>query len=185
MFKKYNKFYLFIKVKNPFKKKKLFFFIKKNFHTTGFKKLIIKTQNNKLFSYNWNKRFYFKFWHENNLSYLCKTNFKKKYYCFLSIYKYFYIKLKFYGKTFRWIFSKKKIRFKVQKAHKTYVLFKYLKFKKKRKFKFKLRIYWITDKKKLINIIKKIKYVNLFTKKGLRILKTKLFKKKGKVSGYM
>lgn len=108
-----------------------------------------------------------------------------KYKPFLAAFRYFFIKVRFYGKSFRWIFTKKKIKFKVQKAHKTYILFKHLRFSRKKKLKLKLRIFRVNDKTNMILNIKKIKYINLFTKKGLRVLKTKLYKKKGKISGYM
>lgn len=41
------------------------------------------------------------------------------------------------------------------------------------------------EKTRMNNFVKEVKYSNLFTRKGLRVLKTKFFKKKGKVSGYM
>lgn len=114
-----------------------------------------------------------------------KTPLRHRFKKTLHAFRYLFFKVKFFGKSFRWIFTKKKIKFKIQKAHKTYVLFSHLRFTRKKKFKFKVRSYFIFDKKKMDNHVKKIKYSNLFTKKGLRVLKTKFFKKKGKVSGYM
>lgn len=135
--------------------------------------------------YTYNKYFYFANPLLYPLSFTLKHSFKFKYKPFIGIFRYFFIKIRFYGKTFRWIFTKKKIKFKVQKAHKTYILFKHLRFSRKKKLKLKLRIFLLNDKTNMILCLKKIKYVNLFTKKGLRVLRTKLFKKKGKVSGYM
>lgn len=137
------------------------------------------------FYYTLNRYFYFSNPVSCSRAFVLGHSFIFKYKPFLAIFRYFFIKVRFYGKSFRWIFTKKKIKFKVQKAHKTYILFKYLKFARKKKLKLKLRIYRLNDKMNMILNIKKIKYINLFTKKGLRVLKTKLYKKKGKVSGYM
>lgn len=114
-----------------------------------------------------------------------KTPLRHRFKKTLHAFRYLFFKVKFFGKSFRWIFTKKKIKFKVQKAHKTYVLFKFLRFSKKKKFKFKVRAYYFFEKLKMNNFVKEVKYSNLFTRKGLRVLKTKFFKKKGKVSGYM
>lgn len=102
-----------------------------------------------------------------------------------SVFRYFFLKVQFFGKTFRWVFYKNKIKFRVQRAHKVFLLVRSLRFKKKKKLKFKLRIFNKLDFCALISILKKIKYINIFTKKGLRVLKTRLKKKRGKISGYM
>lgn len=126
-----------------------------------------------------------------NIYCLKKNNFflKKLYfnlfYEYINIFKYLFVKIKFYGKTFKWLFFKKRLKFKVQKAHKVLILFKYLQFKKKKKLKIKIRLYNFYDKYKLISILKKIKYINIFTKKGLRVLKTLFKKKRGKISSYV
>lgn len=185
MFKKPYRQYLFNKEKKLFKKKKNYFKNPQNYFSFFFFNNSFILKNDKtIFFYFISSYFYQKYPDKKNFFFFNKF-FKIKYLNILSSFRYFFLKLKFYGKTFKWIFHKKKMKFRIQKPHRSQILFHFLKFKKKKKLKFKLRILCAKDKKVFINIIKQIKYLNIFTKKGMRVLKTFYNKKKGKVSGYM
>lgn len=185
MFKKPNRSYLFKQWKLKYVKKSIFFKYQKPFCSNFILENSTILYDKFMYIYNINNFFFQKININLNSTYYLNKTFIKKYFWLISCFKYFFLKLRFYGKTFKWIFSKKKIKFRVQKPHRSIILFKNLKFKKKKKLKFKLRIFNLRDKKAFINCIKQIKYINIFTKKGMRILKMPLNKKKGKVSGYM
>lgn len=185
MFNKPHRQYLFNKKIPEFKLKKNYFKLQKKYISFFFfdDSVILKNKTINFF-YFWNN-YLFQKYPNIQFHFFFNKFFKIKYLNILAPFRYFFLKLKFYGKTFKWVFNKKKIKFRIQKPHRSQILFKYLKFKKKRKLKFKLRILCNNDKKTFINLIKQIKYLNIFTKKGMRVLKTVYNKKKGKVSGYM
>ena len=187
MFKKYSRFYLkkYNKINKKRNKKVYDYYSLENFKFyINFKHYIIKNKKT-IYNLIYNKYFFYKLPNNNSKGFLNKLFFKKRFSSILSMFKYFFIKIKFYGKSFRWIFSKKKIRFKVLKSHYTYILIKHFRFKKKKKFKIKIKTFLVSDKKYYIDKLKYIKMIDVYTKKGLRVLKTVLPKKRGKISTYM
>ena len=112
-------------------------------------------------------------------------NFKKN--LFKNIINFFFLykfnKLRYFGKTYRIIFKKNCLIFKVGRSHKTILnynnyYYKVLK-KKKNKYFFKTSCYFM---KKFIKLVYKARKPNLYTKRGLKISKVKIKKRFGKVS---
>lgn len=172
-------------LKKPIKMKKRNFkikFKKFNFIQPNYKFALIINKATVFMFYN---KFFFFFTPKVKRYFFLKKCFKYLFKAQTHISKYFFFKIKFFGKTFKWIFTRKKIKFKVQKAHKTFIIFKNWKFKKKKKFKFKIRYFLKKDFLNMKNNLKKIKPINIFTKKGLKLLKYIRYKKKGKISTYM
>lgn len=95
---------------------------------------------------------------------------------------YFYEKIKFTGKGFRIRYKKKKklIKFFFGRSHLTWIFFRNIKLKRPHKYKFiiskssKTKLLFLTKK------IKNIKPINIYTKRGLRTKRQKIYKRKGK-----
>jgi ribosomal protein L6P/L9E len=109
--------------------------------------------------------------------------FKKIMFSFMfSLNSYFFEKIKFTGKGYRIRYrrNKKLIRFFFGRSHITWVKFRNIKLKKPHKYKFiilkncKLRLF-LTAK-----LIKNIKPINIYTKRGLRSSRQKIYKRIGK-----
>lgn len=186
-FQKYNCFYKYRKKISIFKKYKTIKLSKGNkvklLACMNIFPTIIKKNRYEVYLHS-NNFFYKNInWYNNTFAYEYEIRdlFRKE----LQSFFYVYLKLRFYGKTFKWLFFKRKLRFKVQKAHRSYILFKSMLIKRKKKLKLKFRLLSLKDKKRFWLCIKEIKPVNLFTKKGFRILKTVLRKKQGKISTYV
>ena len=100
---------------------------------------------------------------------------------------YFFIKIKFKGKGFKIKYNKKLklIKFYFGRSHMTFFKLKKIKLKKINKYKFFLRNFnynWL--KKKAIEITK-IKPVNIYTLRGIRLSRQIIKKRKGKKSSYI
>lgn len=103
---------------------------------------------------------------------------------FIYYYTYKFNKIRYYGKTYRFLFYKKFIMFRVGRSHLTNVFFNkdsYFLVKKKKNL-----IYIKTKNKKCYEDLKykinKIKKINMYTKRGVRLNKYKFNKRYGKVS---
>ena len=162
------------------KKVKLFFIYKKFF-------FVIIKHNNTLLKKNSNffgvflqneKIFFFK--KNKNIHPEPKNeNFFKKVQIFLrQLYLYNFCKIKFTGKGYKIKKKKNLFSFLFNRSHRTKIWFFGFFFKKFKKYK----IYIQSSQKlyKSINDTLKIRYVNIFTKRGLRLVRQKIFKKKGK-----
>jgi hypothetical protein len=116
-------------------------------------------------------------------------NFYEKYFSkFLKlIEKYVFLKIKFKGKGFRIkIFRKLKIiKFYFGRSHITFFKFRKLKIKKVTKYKFLLKSLNPLKFKQICTKVIKIKPMNVFTLRGLRISKQIIYKRKGKKGSYI
>ena len=113
------------------------------------------------------------------------TNKLRSQFFMVSIHRIFFKKFKFKGKTYRIRILKNKLKMFFNRSHKTFLYFtKFIKFKKIRKFKFKLSFIFKNDVSFFIHFIKKIRLYNIFTSRGITLNKSFFFKKKGKVSTY-
>ena len=105
---------------------------------------------------------------------------------FFSFNYFFFKKFKFTGKGYKIkkVKYKKSFQFFFGYSHKIYLIAGGCQLRKLTKYK----LFLISNNKKKINkvtlIIKKIKPINLFTKRGLRAMKQKVFKRPGKKSTY-
>jgi ribosomal protein L6P/L9E len=98
---------------------------------------------------------------------------------------YFFQKIKFTGKGYKIKKKKKSIKFFFGRSHLTTIFFKKISIKRLTKYK----LFFFTKKYetvKFINsLIKKIRKINIYTKRGLRFSRQKIYKKTGKKSSYM
>lgn len=148
------------------------------------KNIILVSNKNKIFIDKWsnsivliNKETQFYFTKINNILYKF----------FKSFNSFFFNKIKFKGKGFRIKFYKKikLVKFFFGKSHKTFYLFKNIKIKKINKYKF---IILSLNKKKVNDIsnnITKIKNINVYTLRGLRLSRQIINKRKGKKGTYI
>ena len=138
--------------------------------------LIIKKNNTKLIII-FNNFFFYKFF--NFITYNILQ------YIIYNIYTYINYKIFFLGKTFRFLIKNKKINFFFNRSHITIIFFKnFCKIKKIKKNKFIIYFLNYIDIGVFKKYIKKIRLVNIFTKRGIRLSKSFFFKKKGKISTY-
>jgi ribosomal protein L6P/L9E len=100
---------------------------------------------------------------------------------------YFFIKIKFKGKGFKIKFNKKLrlIKFFFGRSHVTFYKLKKLKLKKINKYKFLLKGLNLSKLKKNASNITKIKPVNVYTLRGIRVSRQYISKRKGKKSSYI
>lgn len=100
---------------------------------------------------------------------------------------YFFIKIKFKGKGFKIKFNKKLkiIKFYFGKSHMTFFKLKKIKLKKITKYKFILKNLNFWKLKTNALKITKIKPVNVYTLRGIRLSKQMISKRKGKKSSYI
>lgn len=105
--------------------------------------------------------------------------FSKDLFSFLNqFYKYKYFKVRFVGKGYK-IKKKKKIFFLLfNRSHRTRIWWRHIFFKKFKKYKMYLKGTYFCNA--LSHNLLKIRKINIFTKKGLRLTRQKKFKKKGK-----
>lgn len=97
----------------------------------------------------------------------------------------FFKKFSFVGKTYRFLKKKKKLRFIFNRAHRTIIYFNnFFKIRKKKKTKCKFWFFFFNDLGFFIGFLKKIRRVNIFTKRGIKINRLPFLKKKGKKSAY-
>lgn len=106
---------------------------------------------------------------------------------FRSLNCYFFKKIKFKGKGFRIKFFKKikLIKFYFGRSHKTFMFLKKIKRKKINKYKF---ILYSIIRQKTLNVsikITKIKKINFYTLRGIRLSRQIIFKRKGKKGTYI
>lgn len=98
---------------------------------------------------------------------------------------YFFQKIKFTGKGYKIKKKKKSIKFFFGRSHLTTIFFKKISIRRLTKYK----LFFFTKKYetvKFINsLIKKIRKINIYTKRGLRFSRQKIYKKTGKKSSYM
>lgn len=101
------------------------------------------------------------------------------------IYKFFNLNLKFIGKTYKWFLIKDVFFLKFNRKNKTNLFFlNKLRFIKKSKLKKKI---FLLTQNELYFFHKYIYFTrryNIFTQRGLKLSKFKVFKKKGKISMY-
>lgn len=100
---------------------------------------------------------------------------------------YFFIKIKFKGKGFKIKFNKKLkiIKFYFGRSHMTFFKLKKIKLKKITKYKFILKNLNFTKLKTNASKITKIKPINVYTLRGIRLAKQIIRKRKGKKSSYI
>lgn len=188
LFQKYSYFFKYRPITSPFDKWQVIKRDKKKFNlsTHLFKNnIILSNYQNSKFSYTYNAKVYTKNFILNNNDFLFEHTIQTPFKIIFLMQRYIYLKMRFYGKTFKWLFYYRKVRFKVQKAHRSYLLFKNLIIKRKKKLKLKFRLLRLKDKTKFLISLNNIKPINIFTKRGFRVLKSKLFKKQGKISTYV
>lgn len=98
---------------------------------------------------------------------------------------YFFQKIKFTGKGYKIKKKKKSIKFFFGRSHLTTIFFKKINIRRLTKYK----LFFFTKKYetvKFINsLINKIRKINIYTKRGLRFSRQKIYKKTGKKSSYM
>ena len=98
---------------------------------------------------------------------------------------YFFQKIKFNGKGYKIKKKKKSIKFFFGKSHLTTIFFKKINIRRLTKYK----LFFYTKKyetiKFVFSLINKIRKINIYTKRGLRFSRQKIFKKTGKKSSYM
>lgn len=161
--------------------------------------LINKKKNKKIYIYNNNLYFYinnnFNLKIKKNSNSIIINNFKTKERILIekklienfikSWSAFFFQKIKFTGKGYKIKKKKKSIKFFFGKSHMTNIIFNKLIFKKLTKNK----ILILTKKKKIIeftrSLISKIRKISIYTKRGLRFSRQKIYKKTGKKSSYM
>lgn len=104
-----------------------------------------------------------------------------------TIFSFFFVKRRrffFVGKTYKFYKKKSKIRYYFNRSHKTILyFFKLISILKKKK-KYKIFFFSSADFFFYINFIKRIRKLNIFTRRGIKTSKLFLFKKKGKISSY-
>lgn len=100
---------------------------------------------------------------------------------------YFFIKIKFKGKGFKIKFNKKLkiIKFYFGRSHITVFKLKKIKLKKVTKYKFILKSLNLWKLKTNSIKITKIKPINVYTLRGIRLSKQSISKRKGKKSSYI
>ncbi len=98
---------------------------------------------------------------------------------------YFFQKIKFTGKGYKIKKKKKSIKFFFGRSHLTTIFFKKISIRRLTKYK----LFFFTKKYETIkfinSLIKKIRKINIYTKRGLRFSRQKIYKKTGKKSSYM
>lgn len=98
---------------------------------------------------------------------------------------YFFQKIKFTGKGYKIKKKKKSIKFFFGRSHLTTIFFKKINIKRLTKYK----LFFFTKKyetvKFISSLIKKVRKINIYTKRGLRFSRQKIYKKTGKKSSYM
>lgn len=168
--------------------------------------IIFKQKNNNLNIYLYNKLYfiylnnlnnknYYKYDNETNSLTIIKLlpnknmfymiNFLNQFLKSLNIY--FFFKIKFKGKGYRIRFYKKNkiVKFYFGKSHITFFFFKKLILKKISKYKFILKSPNQFNLKNTALKISRIKPINVYTLRGLRIARQKIFKRKGKKGSYI
>lgn len=100
---------------------------------------------------------------------------------------YFFFKIKFKGKGYRIRFYKKNkiVKFYFGKSHITFFFFKKLILKKISKYKFIIKNPNPFNLKNTAVKITKIKPINVYTLRGLRIARQTIYKRKGKKGSYI
>jgi ribosomal protein L6P/L9E len=100
---------------------------------------------------------------------------------------YFFIKIKFKGKGFKIKFNKKLkiIKFYFGRSHMTFFKLKKIKLKKITKYKFILKNLNLSKLKANSMKITRIKPINVYTLRGIRLSKQIIRKRKGKKSSYI
>lgn len=168
--------------------------------------IIFKQKNNNLNIYLYNKLYfiylnnlnnknYYKYDNETNSLSIIKlipnknnffmVNFLNQFLKSLDIY--FFFKIKFKGKGYRIRFYKKNkiVKFYFGKSHITFFFFKKLILKKISKYKFIIKGPNYFNIKNTAVKISKIKPINVYTLRGLRLSRQKIFKRKGKKGSYI
>lgn len=104
-----------------------------------------------------------------------------------AIFTLFFVKRRrffFVGKSYKFYKKKSKIRYYFNRSHKTILYFFKLITILKKKKKYKIFFFSSLDFFFYINYIKRIRKLNVFTRRGIKTSKLFLFKKKGKISSY-
>lgn len=124
------------------------------------------------------------FYLNTNESIKNKILFNKVNFCLQSLFIVFFFKIRFNGKGFRiQSFSKKKImNFTFGYSHMYFIFLKKIKFKRINKYKYFFALKDLTSLNFLKNLFRKIKPINKYTLRGLRISKTTIVKRKGRKS---
>jgi len=122
-----------------------------------------------------------------NINYNNNLNFKQINKFFKTFEFYFFIKIKFKGKGFKIKFNKKLkiIKFYFGKSHITLFKLRKIKLKKITKYKFILKNLNFMKLKTNATKITKIKPINVYTLRGIRLSKQIIRKRKGKKSSYI
>lgn len=123
----------------------------------------------------------------NNINYNNNLNFKQINKFLKTFEFYFFIKIKFKGKGFKIKFNKKLkiIKFYFGRSHITFFKLKKIKLKKITKYKFILKNLNFMKLKTNATKITKIKPINVYTLRGIRLAKQTIKKRKGKKSSYI
>lgn len=123
----------------------------------------------------------------SGVSYTNNLNFKQINKFLKTFEFYFFIKIKFKGKGFKIKFNKKLkiIKFFFGKSHITFFKLKKIKLKKITKYKFILKNLNFNKLKTNASKITKIKPMNVYTLRGIRLSKQIIKKRKGKKSSYI
>lgn len=124
---------------------------------------------------------------DSGISYTNNLNFKQINKFFKTFEFYFFIKIKFKGKGFKIKFNKKLkiIKFFFGKSHMTFFKLKRIKLKKITKYKFILKNLNFNKLKTNASKITRIKPMNVYTLRGIRLSKQIIKKRKGKKSSYI
>jgi len=124
---------------------------------------------------------------DTNINWNNNLNFKQINKFFKTFELYFFIKIKFKGKGFKIKFNKKLkiIKFFFGRSHITIFKLKKIKLKKITKYKFILKNLNFVKLKTNAMKITKIKPLNVYTLRGLRLAKQIIQKRKGKKSSYI
>ena len=95
------------------------------------------------------------------------------------------IKVRFKGKTYKWFLKKKVFFLTFNKKNKTNLFF-FHKIRKKNFYKFKKRLFLLSNKEKffLYKAFKDTRLYNIFTHRCLKINNKFILKKRGKISTY-
>ena len=102
-----------------------------------------------------------------------------------SCYTLTFCKFSFSGKAFKMFFKKTYLNLDMNKAHKNFLFFSsYIKILTVAKYKFSFVFFKTNDLKRFIYLLQFVRHLNIFTHRGIKIQRTIILKKRGKVSTY-
>jgi len=158
------------------------------------KKLLLKIKNKMfyvLYIYNTHYSIWFKIntFYNTHMSYILlakndnKKEIIKQFNLFFYMWAYWFIKkIKFKGKGYKYTKQKNKITFLFNHSHITEILFNNTTCIRQKKTKFSLYTNKIETIKNTIKMVVDVRYINKYTKRGLRTNKQWVKKRKGKIN---